>query len=239
MVIAQLQLDWQEGKDKQENEIVAVPKLLDMLNIKGAVVTADAISTQTAIAEKIVDKGADYVLSVKDNQPTLRSDIERYFDRHPDLPCKEKTDFGHGRVETRRCTLSADLSYLADPGRWKGLAAIAKIHSERLNKRTGETNQEDRYFITTLTDTERVMNAVRSHWGVESMHWSLDVTFGEDSDTKREGNSAENFNIIRKMALNVLKNDGVDYGKKRVSLKRRMLKAANDDQYLKQLIGLI
>ena len=128
MVIAQLQLDWQEGKDKQENEIVAVPKLIDMLNIKGAVVTADAIGTQTA---------------------------------------------------------------------------IAKIHSERLNKRTGETTREDRYFITTLTDTERMMNAVRSHWDVESMHWMLDMDFGEDHSAKRACNAAANFNATCKTALNL------------------------------------
>ena len=237
MVIAQLQLDWQEGKDKQENEIVAVPKLIDMMNIKGAVVTADAISTQTAIAEKIVDKGADYVLSVKDNQPTLRSDIERYFDRHPDLPFKEKTDFGHGRVETRRCTLSEDLSYLADPGRWKGLAAIAKIHSERLNKRTGETTEEDRYFITTLTDTERVMNAVRSHWGVESMHWMLDMDFDEDHSAKRARNAAANFSAACKIAMALLSHDGYDHGKKKLSIRRKMNKAILNQGYLEHLLS--
>lgn len=177
------------------------------------------------------------MLSVKDNQPTLRSDIERYFDRHPDLYYKEKTDFGHGRVETRRCTLSTDLSYLADPGRWKGLAAIAKIHSERMNKRTGETTEEDRYFITTLTDTERVMDAVRSHWGVESMHWMLDMDFGEDHSAKRARNAAANFNAACKIALNVLANDGFDHGKKKLSVKRKMLKAMLNQKYLEHLLS--
>lgn len=237
MVIAQLQLEWQEGKDKQENEIIAVPKLLDMLDIAGNVVTADAISTQTAIAEKIVEKDADYVLSVKDNQPTLHSDIERYFDRHPDLPFRETVDFGHGRVETRRCTLSTNLSYLADPGRWKGLAAIVKIHSERLNKRTGVTTREDRYFITTLKDTERVMNAVRSHWGVESMHWMLDMDFGEDHSAKRALNAAANFNAACKIALNLLAHDGFDHGKKKLSIKRKMLKAMLNQKYLEHLLS--
>ena len=237
MVIAQLQLDWQEGKDKQENEIVAVPKFLDMLDIAGNVVTADAISTQTAIAEKIVDKEADYVLSVKDNQPTLHSDIKRYFDRHPDLPFREVVDFGHGRVETRRCTLSTDLSYLIEPGRWKGLAAIAKIHSKRENKRTGVATEEDRYFITTLTDTKRVMNAVRSHWGVESMHWMLDMDFGEDRSAKRALNAAANFNVACKIALNLLANDGFDHGKKKLSIKRKMLKAMLNQKYLEHLLS--
>ena len=208
MVIAQLQLEWQEGKDKQENEIIAVPKLLDMLDIAGNVVTADAISTQTAIAEKIVEKDADYVLSVKD-----------------------------GRVETRRCTLSTNLSYLADPGRWKGLAAIVKIHSERLNKRTGVTTREDRYFITTLKDTERVMNAVRSHWGVESMHWMLDMDFGEDHSAKRALNAAANFNAACKIALNLLAHDGFDHGKKKLSIKRKMLKAMLNQKYLEHLLS--
>lgn len=162
MVIAQLQLDWQEGKDKQENEIVAVTKLIDMLNIKGAVVTADAIGTQTAIVE---------------------------------------------------------------------------IHFERLNKRTGETTREDRYFITTLTDTERVMNAVRSHWGVESMHWMLDMDFREDHSAKRACNATANFNAACKTALNVLDNDGFDHSKKKLSIKRKMLKAMFNQKYLEHLLS--
>lgn len=239
MVIAQLQLEWQEGKDKQENEIVAIPKLLDSLDIAGSVVTIDAIGTQVDIAGKIVEKGADYVLSVKNNQPTLHSDIGRYFDRNPGLPFHETTDFGHGRLETRRCTLSTDLSYLADPGRWRGIAAIAKVHSERLVKSTGEKTEEDRYFITTLTDAERASRAVRSHWGVESMHWVLDMDFDEDHSAKRAKNAAANFSAACKIAMALLSNDGYDHGKKKLSIRRKMNKAILNQRYLEHLLDRI
>ena len=112
---------------------------------------------------------------------------------------------------------------------------------EVTDKKTGKVSASERYYITSMkrAQAERCAECIRGHWGVESMHWSLDVTFGEDADTKREGYSADNFNTIRKMAMNVLKNDGVDYGKKRVSLKRRMLKAALDDEYRARLVGLL
>ncbi|MBP5440959.1 MAG: ISAs1 family transposase [Fibrobacter sp.] len=239
MVIAQLKLEWQEGKDKQENEIVAIPKLLDNMDIAGATVTIDAIGTQVDIAEKIVEKKGDYVLGVKSNQPTLYGDIERFFDRNPDLPFRETTDFGHGRLETRRCTLSTDLSFLADPGRWKGIAAIAKVHTERLFKRTGEKTEEDRYFITTLTDAQKVLHAVRSHWGVESMHWVLDMDFNEDRSAKRAKNAATNFNAACKIAIALLTHDGYDHGKKKLSIRRKMNKAILNQKYLEHLLSML
>ena len=118
---------------------------------------------------------------------------------------------------------------------------IVRVDSEVTDKKTGKGSTSKRYYITSMkrAQAERCAECIRGHWGVESMHWSLDVTFGEDADTKREGYSADNFNTVRKMAMNVLKNDGVDYGKKRVSLKRRMLKAALDDEYRAQLVSLL
>jgi predicted transposase YbfD/YdcC len=225
----------------KRNEISALNELLEILDLKGAAVTIDAMGCQVKIAERIVGHGADYVLALKKNQSTLRLDTEHSFEK---LPCcadvtTEETD--HGRAEVRRYRFIDDLSHLFTGHRWKGLKMIVRVDSEVTDKKTGETTRATRYYITSMkrNQAERCAECIRSHWGVESMHWSLDVTFGEDSDTKREGNSAENFNIIRKMALNVLKNDGVDYGKKRVSLKRRMFKAALDDEYRKQLISLL
>lgn len=223
----------------KSNEITAIPELIDILELRGALVSIDAMGCQTDIAEKIKLAKADYVLAVKQNQPTLWDDTVRSFEVMPACGVEQTTEGGHGRVEERTYTFCDDLSCLLNAGSWEGLAMLVRVDSRVTDKKTGETTQCTRHFITSCRDMKRVAGGIRSHWGVESMHWTLDVTFGEDADTKREGNSAENFNIIRKMALNVLKNDGVDYGKKRVSLKRRMLKAANDDQYLKQLIGLI
>ena len=145
----------------------------------------------------------------------------------------EETD--HGRAEVRRYRFVDDLSLLLTGHRWKGLGMIVSVDSEVTNKKTGKTSKATRYYITTMKrdQARRCAECIRSHWGVESMHWSLDVIFGEDSATKRKDHGAENFNTISKMALNVLKNDGVDYGTKRVSLKRRMLKALHDEEYLK------
>ena len=225
----------------KRNEISAIKELLEVLDLKGATVTIDAMGCQVKIAERIVGKGADYVLALKMNQSSLRKDTDLSFEK---LACcaditTEETD--HGRAEVRRYRFIDDLSLLLTGDRWKGLGMIVSVDSEVTNKKTGKTTRATRYYITSMKRrrAEQCKDAIRSHWGVESMHWSLDVTFGEDSATKRKDHGAENFNTIRKIALNVLKNDGVDYGKKRVSLKRRMLKALHDQEYLKQLLNVL
>jgi len=225
----------------KRNEISAIRELLEILELNSATVTIDAMGCQVKIAERIIDKGADYVLALKMNQSTLRRDADLSFEK---LPCcaditTEETD--HGRVEVRRYRFIDDLSLLLTGHRWQGLGMIVRVDSEVTDKKTGKGSTSKRYYITSMkrAHAERCAECIRGHWGVESMHWSLDVTFGEDADTKREGYSADNFNTVRKMAMNVLKNDGVDYGKKRVSLKRRMLKAALDDGYRAQLVSLL
>ncbi len=239
LVIGQVGLEWQEGKDKQENEILAIPKLLDKLDIEGDVVTIDAIGTQTAIAEKIVGKKADYILSVKGNQPTLLADVERYFANHPGLEGEETIDFGHGRIEVRKYYVSDDLSYLADPDRWAGLSSIVRVQSSRTDKKTGEESVEDRYYISSLTESKRISSSIREHWGVESMHWTMDVNFGEDLNAKRARNAAFNFDTLCKLALNILKNDGYDHGKKKISIRRKMNKAVLNREYLAHLLSLL
>ena len=223
----------------KSNEITAIPELIDVLERAGSLVSIDAMGCQTDIAEKIRLAEADYVLAVKQNQPTLWNDTVRSFEVMPICGVEQTTETGHGRVEERTYTFCDDLSCLLNAGSWKGLAMLVKVDSRVTDKKTGETTEYTRYHMTSCRNMKRVAEGVRSHWGVESMHWMLDVVFGEDLSTKRIHNSAENFNIIRKLALNILKNDGVDYEKKRVSLKRRMLKATNDDQYLERLISLL
>ncbi len=237
MVLAQVCLDWQEDKDKQENEILVIPELIDMLDLKGDVVTIDAIGTQVKIVESIAKKEADYVLCVKANQPTLMEDIARYFDSHPGLNSLVLNECDHGRIEQRSYSLSTDLSYLADVDRWENLAAIVKVHSRSVNKKTGLESEENRYFITSLTDVDRAAEAIRKHWGVESMHWSLDVTFGEDGSAKRALNAAVNFDVVCKVAFNLLKNDGYQHRKKNMSIKRKMLQAILDEEYLTYLLA--
>jgi predicted transposase YbfD/YdcC len=149
------------------------------------------------------------------------------------------TETGHGRVEERTYTFCDDLSCLLNPGDWAEIAMLVKVDAHITDKKTGESTESTRYYITSCKDMKRVAAGIRSHWGVESMHWILDVVFGEDLSTKRSQNSAENFNIISKMATNILRNDGVDYGKKRVSVRRRMLKASFEEQYLELLISLL
>lgn len=191
MVLGQACLEWQKNKDKQENEIVAIPKLIEMLELEGCTVTMDAIGTQTKIVEKIAEKNADYVLAVKGNQPTLHDDIARYFEAHAKLKCLEDTDIGHGRIETRIYCLSTDLSYLSDPDSWKNLAGIVKVSSETVVKKTGEKSSETRYYITSLTKLAEAASSIRKHWEVESMHWILDVTFNENHSMKRAKESAD------------------------------------------------
>lgn len=239
MTIGQVALEWQEDKDKQENEILAIPKLLDMLDVEGTVITTDAIGTQTRIAEKIVEKKADYVLSVKENQKTLREDMERCFSGQAVCEQMVEEDFGHGRIEKRTYMYSRDLTYLSTEDKWPNLKGIVKVNNEIINKKTGERSSEDRYFITTLGDIKQVAKSIRSHWGVESMHWTLDVVFNEDGSTKRAANAAYNYDVVRKMAMNMLKNDEYNHGKKKLSIRRKMLKAILEEKYLSHLLSRV
>lgn len=223
----------------KSNEITAMPELIDMLDLAGTLVSFDAMGCQTDIAERIRLAGADYVLAVKQNQPTLRDDTVRSFEVLPACGSVKTTETGHGRVEERTYTFCDDLSCLLNPGDWAEIAMLVKVDAHITDKKTGESTESTRYYITSCKDMKRVAAGIRSHWGVESMHWILDVVFGEDLSTKRSQNSAENFNIISKMATNILRNDGVDYGKKRVSVRRRMLKASFEEQYLDLLISLL
>lgn len=220
----------------KSNEITAIPLLLDILDLEGSVVTIDAMGTQTGIAEKIIEKKADYVLAVKENQPTLKDDLARTFDSNIPFVTYEEDDFGHGRIEHRKYCFTDDMSMVYLPEKWRHLSGLAKVERTSTEKKTGETSSDTRYFIASTRDSQKVFHAVRGHWGVECMHWQLDVLLDEDRSLKRAGNSAENFNIIRKMVVNLMRNDDYQFKKKK-SLKLKMMSAVFDDAYLGHLIS--
>jgi len=221
--------------DKKQNEITAIPKLLDMLAIKGGVITIDAMGCQKKIAGKIIKKEADYVLMVKDNQRELKEQVEKLFEHYKE-PCDESqtVDSGHGRVEGRKCEMIGDLRFLDGKEQWKGLRSIVKISSKRYIKKKEIETSETRYYITSLRpDSERLNQIIRSHWGIENnLHWRLDVVFNEDKSSKRKDNSAANFNIISKMAMTLIDREKTA----KASMGKKRLKAAWNDSYRELLL---
>ena len=227
------------------NEIPAVPALLELLDLGGAVVTLDALHTQTATAQTIRGRGADYVLALKDNQPTTREAVETFFNAavraqwrgvaHETLVTREE---GHGRVEVRRYSTSADpelLAYLSDGmTRWPDLGAIGMAVRERTAE--GQTSRHIGYYLTSLDGTiDTFAAAVRAHWGIENaQHWVLDVTFREDESRVRTGHAAENLAIVRRMAFNLIRLDRSTTGS--MNLKRH--RAGWNPAFLLHLLSL-
>ena len=221
----------QRAVDQKFNEIKAIPEVLDMLCLDGAIVTIDAMGTQKEIAARIIDKGGDYVLALKGNQTSLHEDAALYV---ADPASAEafasytETDSGHGRIEERICR-AVDAGWLAErhPA-WKGLRTLAAVTGRRIDKKTGQTSLDTRLFISSLEpDPKALFAAVRAHWGIENnLHWSLDVTFDEDNCRTRKDNSALTFAIVRHAAFNLLKAD-----KTRISLRRKRLRACVDPAF--------
>lgn len=219
--------------DAKSNEITAIPALLDLLELKGCIVTIDAMGCQTDIAKKIADKQADYVLAVKDNQKNLHEAIVDFFaaalaDSKPErclLQHYEEINAEHGRIEKRSYYLSTCLDTLPTPSAWKKLASIGLVKSERTIN--GETSIEYRHYISSLTEVKTFAQAARGHWGIEnSLHWVLDVTFREDESRIRTGYAPQNFNVIRQLAINLLKKES-----SKRSLKRKRFLASLDDNF--------
>lgn len=230
----------------KSNEVTAIPELLDALDLRGTTITIDAGGCQRANAEKIVEKKADYLIAVKNNQPTLAQAVESLFEdvaggvRDGRLSQDVTVDKAHGRIETRRCVVAHGVSALAEPGRhWPGLRSAVMIESTREvfgGKNKGQPSTEWRYYISSLqTDASEFNAKVRAHWGIEnSCHWVLDVTFNEDDCRIRRGDGAQNFAILRRIALNLVKQEKSD--KSSVRLKR--LRAGWSTDYLQKLLGL-
>jgi predicted transposase YbfD/YdcC len=231
----------QLATSEKSNEITAIPRLLEMLNVKGAVVTIDAMGCQKAIAEQVVKQEGDYVLAVKENQPTLHDVVKNTFDEltGPGIPCvsydfHEDVDAGHGRVETRRIWTTGWTDWWKDRADWAGLKSFVCVESVR--EINGHTSTERRYFISSLDgqDAKAMLGYVRGHWGIENkLHWSLDVTFREDSLRNRVGHSAENFSRIRRLALNLLRRDKTY----KAGLKGKRLKASLEEEYLLRVLS--
>lgn len=228
----------QRAVDAKSNEITAIPELLDILVLTGAVVTIDAMGTQKDIAAKIRERKADYVLALKGNQGTLHEDVKDFFDDpvlSNECPVHTDTHLGHGRIEERVCRVADARSWLAErhPG-WDDLITIAQVSATRTDKKTGETSTETRLYISSLPpDPVAIAAACRSHWSIENnLHWQLDVTFREDACRTRKDHAPLNFAIIRHAALNMLKRDPT-----KMSLKRKRLKAAVNPEFRKKLLA--
>lgn len=228
----------QEATAEKSNEITAIPKLLDLLDLKGCIVTIDAMGCQTAIAKKIIDRQGDYVLGLKENQPLLHEAVEDYFTLAQENNFKgvkhdyaEETDKEHGRLETRRYWICDDTSTLPDPERWAGLRSIGLVERKCIS--AGKTSLERRYFINSIAaDAKLFAHAVRSHWGIENrLHWRLDVVMREDDCRIRKGNSPAILAMIRHLALNLF-----EQMPSKLSLKQKRFKAALSDDFREKLL---
>lgn len=217
----------QKAVEEKSNEITAIPELLDKIQIKGQIITIDAMGTQKEIVEKIKKKRADYVLSLKGNQKNLYEEVKEYFENpkfqkeiETSGAYKKTIEKAHGQIEIREYYQTEDIKWLYQKKEWKGLKSI--IMERSTIEKEGERTEEYRYFISSLkTDIETVSRAVRGHWSVESMHWHLDVTFREDANETIDKLAAQNHNIIRKWCLSILKMVELSMRIKRLSMKKK------------------
>ena len=226
----------QQRVDDKSNEITAIPKLLMQLDIAGAVVTLDAMGCQTAIAQQIVDKGADYLLSLKGNQGTLHQDVKLFFESANTCPPVGHVSYdgGHGRIETRSVRATSAIDWLKkDHAHWSKLTSIIAVTATRECK--DKTTEETRYFITSMeaSNPERLGQIVRAHWGIENnLHWVLDYAFREDDQRMRSGNSDANMAVVRHIALNLVKTEKTV----KLGVKNKRLNAGWDEDYLLKIV---
>jgi predicted transposase YbfD/YdcC len=220
------------------NEIVAIPRLLDLLAIEGAIVTIDAMGCQRSIAQKIIDKKADYVLALKGNQGSLHEDVKLFVAeqtangfKHTTISRDRSVDADHGRIETRDVTVIHDVAWLQERHAWPGLNRIIIVESSR--EFSDRTERETRLYLTSLNTQAAVLGPiVRSHWAVEnSLHWVMDMTFRDDESRVRTDNAPVNFTTIKHMAHNLIRNAS---GKDSLRLRRKL--AAWDDDFLVSLV---
>jgi len=232
----------QRATDAKSNEITAIPALLELLLLKGCIVTIDAMGCQTAIAQTIIDREADYVLALKENQETLYHEVQHLFadaeetgGADDERDHAKTVDGGHGRVEIRRYWTISDqetIAHLDPDGEWAGLRGIGMVEAER--REQGKVSRETRYFLTSLTDAATFGRAARGHWGIENgLHWVLDMAFREDESRVRVGHGAANLVVLRHMVVNLLRRERTA----KVGIKAKRLKAGWDEQYLLNILA--
>lgn len=231
----------QEKVSEKSNEITAIPRLLEWLDIRGSIVTIDAMGCQYKIADEILKKEGQYIFSLKGNQGELCEDVKTYFKCEdlkliPSLDFYEDNDKGHGRIETRKCWVSNEISWLRERHpQWKSIHSIIRIDSKREIK--GKASIETRYYISSLEEkAKKILNSVRSHWAIEnSLHWVLDMSFGEDQSRIRKNNAPQAMAIIRHIALNLLQLTKAQM--KRQSVKRLRKMAGWDNKILTSILN--
>ena len=231
----------QRATAQKSNEKTAIPELLATLALEGCIVTIDAMGTQANIAQAIRDRRADYVLAVKDNQPTLADSMREFFTQFKAAPERtphtlfETVEKDHGRIEVRRCFAFDQLDCLVKPEQWRDLKSFAAIESERCIH--GKTSIERRFYISSLpADAERLLAAIRAHWSVENrLHWCMDVAFADDQMRARTGHAAHNLALLKHITLNLIRLDPI---KRKGGIRTRRFIAATSDQYREHLLGL-
>lgn len=231
----------QVAVDDKSNEITAIPKLLKMLNIRGATITIDAMGCQREIAKQIIDQGGDYMLAVKGNQEKLHEDVQKLMHEvRPTINAEQRSYYesiekGHGRVDVRRVYCTDRIDWMSQEDRWVGLGGVVMVESERTE--TGKpTTKEARYYITSHpgTNAKFLAHVIRSHWAIENnQHWVLDMVFHEDASRIRSDNADQNMAIIRKTALNLLKQEK-SY---KASIKMKRTRAALQEPYMFKVLA--
>ncbi len=230
----------QVSTEEKSNEITAIPVLLEALTLTGAHVTIDAMGAQTKIVSDIVEKGADYTISLKGNQGTLYEEVREFFDdalasnfKGTHFDFFQTVEKGHGRVEVRRCWTTSDVAWFESRADWSALNSFTLVQSERTIGT--ETTVENRFFISSLpgTSAKDALHAIRSHWTVEAYHWQLDVAFGDDSSKIRNRNGAQNAALLRRIAFTLISQNNTKAG----SLKSKQMAAAVNPNYRKLLLA--
>lgn len=230
----------QHAIDTKSNELKAIPRLLKILNVSGCIVTIDAAGCYKDVVKSIIQRGANYVIAVKQNQPTLFKDIEALFTNHTsrDLPYARTEERNRGRQELRECwvmTTKPLLQQIHHKKTWKQLRSIAKISNTRTV--AGTTTTDTRFYISSLSsnDAKQMLAAIRQHWAIENtLHWTLDISFREDDSRMRLGNAQQNFSVLRKMALNLLQQETTA----KVGIKAKRKKAGWNEAYLLKILKI-